>query len=169
MPHLCRKYTLPASQPVASTHDCAGTGGVLGGFLQTSDVSSSLENPEICVPLLNHRDVLGGSKKLSSRARVWRFPALKQSSLLSSPENPDLSLALYRRTSHPQDPGLKILGADFLGAAGPSLSSPTISPAKRAPQPSSPFNLSWHPLPPPRQGEENSPLLYQNRHKGRVM
>lgn len=81
-------------------------------------------------------------------------PQTELPSSKNQPRNPDLCLALYRRTSYPQDPGLKILGADFLGAAGPSLSSLIISPAKRVPQPSSPFNLSWHPLPPPRQGKK---------------
>lgn len=113
LPHLRRKYTLPARQPVASTHDCAGTGGVLGGFLQTSDVSSSLENPGICVPLLNHRDVLRGSEELLSPARARRFPAFKQSSLLpKTSRNPDLSLALYKLS-----PGFRCgnTGSRFLG------------------------------------------------------
>lgn len=91
------------------------------------------------------------------------FPCPQTELLFSKnePRNPDLSLAL--------SPGSRAenTGSRFFGC---TLSSPIISPAKHAPQPSSPFNLSWHPLPPPRQGwEENSLLLYQNRHKGRVM
>lgn len=69
----------------------------------------------------------------------------------------------------PRIQGWKCWEQIFWVLLDPPWAASFISPAKRVPQPLSPFNLSWHPLPPPRQGEENSLLLYQKGQKGRVM
>lgn len=111
-------------------------GRVLGGFPLTSDIYSSLETQCICATLLNHRDVLGGSKKRlfdphrAHQCSIFHLLPVKTSSSLQPALKTDLpscetasqeTRARQKDKSSPaqsQDADLKILGSRFGGDSG---------------------------------------------------